>query len=67
MCEGLVRVMNQVCQRVKGLVWVKNQVCLLGEDLDRVKIQDGQECLFVRPRGLRIRLVLARIRTRHYA
>ena len=37
------------------------------EDLDRVKIQDGQECLFVRPRRLRIRLVLARIRTRHYA
>ena len=66
-CEGLIRVKNQVSRVCEGLVRVKNQVCQISEGLDRVKIQVGQECLFVWPRGPWNRLVLAMIRTRHYA
>jgi hypothetical protein len=50
-CEGLIRVKNQMSHVWEGLVWVKNQVFQISEGLDRVKIQVGQECLFVWLRG----------------
>ena len=50
-CKDLIRVKNQVSRVCEGLVPVKNLVYLTSEYLDRVRIKDGQECLFMWPCG----------------